>query len=148
MVTNSILGALSPISFSSRLDEIIIGHKRLAEWDKEWKPIGKLADINLGILKGKYGVYRGILNYKIVYLGVASEYKKGLKKRLNDYIRKSDSGRNFDAGRKMHKHKNEIDIEIIYVGDDNLSSIISCMLECPMIAKHDPRWNRSKSRQE
>lgn len=128
------------------MDELNIGTKTLSKWDKDWKSFGKLSCINFNELNGHFGIYRFYLHNELVYLGVASEINSksnsGFRKRLTDYIRPSNSARKSKAGQRIYANRDEIDVEIIDIGQDQISAIIACMLEYPMIAKHRPGWNK------
>ena len=88
------------------------------------------------------GVYRAILNEKVVYIGKATELSNGgFRKRLRDYTRRSNSARNYPAGVLMHKHKDKIEIEIM-IFERTLDSISGIeTLETKLIKELNPAWN-------
>ena len=88
------------------------------------------------------GLYRAILDGVVVYIGKATElHNGGLRKRLRDYTRLSQSARNYQAGSLMHKHKNEIIIEIILFERDLKSIPAIEAMEKELINKMKPAWN-------
>ncbi|WP_289102427.1 hypothetical protein [uncultured Marinobacter sp.] len=91
------------------------------------------------------GVYRAILNGKVVYIGKATELSNGgFRKRLRDYTRTSSSARSYPAGQLMHKHKGEIQIEIVLF-ERSLNSVSGIeALEKKLIKELNPAWNNKK----
>lgn len=107
--------------------------------DKELKP-GK---ISISYLNKSVGIYKAILNNKVVYIGRAKEYKNGaLRKRLMDYVRDSDSGRDTPSGKKMHENKDKIFIKVIVIGEGEECMETADYLEKLMIHKYNPEWNK------
>lgn len=88
------------------------------------------------------GVYRAILNGKVVYIGKATELSNGgFRKRLRDYTRTSISARSYPAGQLMHKHNGEIKIEIV-IFERGLNSVSGIeALETKLIKELNPDWN-------
>ncbi|HIJ32004.1 MAG TPA: hypothetical protein HPP89_11035 [Gammaproteobacteria bacterium] len=110
----------------------------------DWIALGGLTETSTDFsdYSNDIGVYRAILNGEVVYIGKATELTNGgFRKRLRDYTRTSSSARNYPAGELMHRHKNEILIEI-FVFDRSLESIPHIeVLEVQLIKKIQPIWN-------
>jgi len=119
-----------------------IGKYPLYEWEMMWQPIGILDKVNLSSFNKSVGLYRAKLGSDVVYLGRAVEYNNGgLRKRLSDYRRASDSSRKHKSGQKMYDHRRKLQIEIIVTGNDIEGAEIAKELEKEMIKLHAPEWN-------
>lgn len=122
-----------------------IGGKTLAQWDSHWCYLGMLKDVqgNIGHLNKSVGLYRARLDGEIVYIGRAIEYNNGgLRKRLTDYVRKSESSRGTNSSNNMNIHKDRLSIEVLVIGEGEEAARITKMLEPMMIAKYRPKWNK------
>lgn len=120
-----------------------IGGKTLSQWDNEWKYIGILSETTDIDLPNEVGLYRAKLNGKVVYIGRAIEYSNGgLRKRLRDYTRASNSARKHGSGRLMNEHQDELRIEILIVGNSEDDAKLTRELERAFIAKYKPAWNK------
>lgn len=118
------------------------GGKTLRQWESSWKSIGTLTTANLSSLSNYVGLYRASLGSEIVYIGRATEYSNGgLRKRLSDYTRKSNSARKHNSGRLMHKHADDLRIEVLITGSDAEAANIAKQLERCFIGKYKPKWN-------
>lgn len=128
--------------------DCVIGGKKLEEWDKEWESkglLGKLTEEILTPLNKTVGLYRAKFEGKTEYeyIGRAIEWKNGgLRKRLSDYIRLSDSARKSAAGQFMNTRSKELEIEILKVGEDKEAAKIAEKLEVLFIWKYEPRQNK------
>jgi hypothetical protein len=122
-------------------EEPKIGIKTLREWEVSWEYIGILE--NLENITNSVGIYRARLNGEIVYIGRAIEYDNGgLRKRLSDYTRKSDSARTHESGQNMHQNANSLHIEIKITGTDENAANVARKLEQYFIGKDSPAWNK------
>ena len=120
-----------------------IGGKTLREWEHKWEYLGTLSNASIGHLSNSVGLYRAKLNGKIVYLGRAIEHSNGgLRKRLSDYTRDSNSGRTHKSGQKMHKHASELSIDILITGSDSNAAGTASKLEKYFIGLYSPEWNK------
>lgn len=112
-----------------------------------WIPLGALSETSTDFssYSKDIGIYRAILNGEMVYIGKATELNNGgIRKRLRDYTRTSDSARNYPAGALMYQHRNEIQIEIVIFKRtlDNIADIDA--LELELIRELKPKWNNQK----
>lgn len=109
-----------------------------------WIKLGPLSEKETDFSSYKYdiGVYKGTLNGEVVYIGKATElYNGGFRKRLRDYTRESDSGRNYPSGKLMHEHQNEVQIEIL-IFERNVANIkLVEQKESDLIKELQPKWN-------
>lgn len=107
-----------------------------------WKYIGTLDNIDSSDLRHVVGLYKAVLDGSIVYVGRAIEYNNGgLKKRLADYTRESDSSRKHKSGQLMHQNASNLKIYIMITGSDSTASDRARELEIEMINKYRPAWN-------
>lgn len=116
--------------------------KTVDEWEREWRSIGILNNLELTQYNRYVGVYRAWLNGKIIYIGRAIEWNNGgFRKRLSDYTRDSDSARKHKSGRNMYEHRDKLKIDIIIIGSDEESAKGATQLEARLVAKYQPEWN-------
>ncbi len=113
-----------------------------------WIPLGALTETTTDFsdYNKDIGVYRASLDGEVVYIGKSTELDNGgFRKRLRDYTRSSNSARDYPAGKLMHQHKNEIQIEIVIFKQhlDSLSDIEK--LETQLIKELKPIWNNQNT---
>lgn len=126
-----------------RKEDFSIGGKSIRLWEASWRPLGILSSANISHLSGYVGLYRANLNGKIVYIGRAVEYDNGgLRKRLSDYTRESDSARKHRSGQLMHQHASELFIDVLITGSDSDAADVAKNLEPYLIGKYRPEWNK------
>lgn len=119
------------------------------QYKLKWKRVGFLKDVDR-YKPDKIGVYRAKLDERIMYVGVATEKNKGslnshywgLHKRLKDYIRSEDSGRDDGAGPQMYQNKNELIIETIEMDSSEENVQLAMLLERLFIYSLKPVWNK------
>lgn len=109
-----------------------------------WERIGLLdeSDCDFSELRNNIGVYKAEYLGDLVYIGKATEHSNGgLRKRLRDYTRQSDSARNYPSGLKMHEHQGEL---VIFVCSfPCLPQLVQEVnrLEGELIRDLNPPWN-------
>jgi len=119
------------------------GGKTLREWEGSWEYLGTLSSVNLSHLSSSVGLYRAKLGGKVVYIGRAVEYSNGgLRKRLSDYTRDSDSARKHKSGQLMNQHSSELSIDVLITGSDSGAVSIAKKLEQYFIGSSSPEWNK------
>ena len=109
-----------------------------------WIKLGLLteATTKFSTYSREIGVYRAMLNGGVVYIGKATElHNGGFRKRLRDYTRPSSSARNFPAGRMMHHHRTEIEIEIALFARSSWRTSDIADQEAKLISESRPVWN-------
>lgn len=97
---------------------------------------------NISYLNKSVGLYRAKLNGEVVYIGRAIECRGGLRKRLTDYVRSSDSSRGTNSSNNMNLHKDRLHIDVLIVGEDEEAAMATRKLEVMMIGKYRPKWNK------
>lgn len=123
-------------NFEARFDGLTVD-----DWDKRWVDAGRLTG-DFGAHRKSVGLYRAILGDKVMYIGKACEHANGgLRKRLADYTRQSDSARKTGAGPLMHSSRNDIDISLLVTGEDGDAARIAEQLERAFIERYSPPWN-------
>jgi hypothetical protein len=95
------------------------------------------------------GLYRATLNGVIVYIGKATELNNGgFRKRLRDYTRASSSARNYPSGLLMHRHRDELEIEIL-IFERSIKSVPEIEArEKDIINQFNPDWNNKDKEQK
>lgn len=141
---NSLFNTLAS-SVASANANTLIGGKTLDQWDRCWKSVGMLRNVqgNISYLNKSVGLYRAKLNGEVVYIGRAIEYNNGgLRKRLTDYVRSSESSRGTNSSNNMNTYKDNLYIEVLIVGEDEEAAMATRKLEVMMIGKYRPKWNK------
>ncbi|MBI9031044.1 hypothetical protein JEZ13_03415 [bacterium] len=107
-----------------------------------WRYIGTLDNVDDGDLRHLVGIYKAVLNGEIVYIGRAVEFNNGgLKKRLADYTRESESSRKHKSGQLMHQNASDLKMYIMVTGSDSQAANEARELEIEMINRYQPAWN-------
>lgn len=120
-----------------------IGGKTIAQWDRSWKSIGPLKSANLTPYNHCVGLYKHVVDGKIMYIGRAIELDNGgFRKRLSDYRRESDSARKHTSGKTINENLDKITTYVMVVGDTDEAVQNTIKLEGIFIAKYRPEWNK------
>ena len=128
---------------SSEGKRLEIGGKTLQEWERNWEYLGTLSSSSLGHLSSSVGLYRAKLGGKVVYIGRAVEYSNGgLRKRLSDYTRGSNSARKHKSGQLMNQHADQLSIDVLVTGSDSEAANVAKKLEQYFIGIYGPEWNK------
>ncbi|MBA3510456.1 hypothetical protein [Sphingomonas sp.] len=123
----------------------VVGEKTVALWDKEWRHVEGGYKVYHADLRHKVGLHRAVLGSVIMYIGKASEFRRGgggLAKRLSDFRRDSSSGREHHGGGRIFEHIDVLALEVLHTGSGSEGSDIAEKLRDPMIELHGvPAWN-------
>lgn len=111
------------------------------EWDTLWGTIDGGLKRRQPQLAGELGLYRCILNNRVVALGTGIDIKDGMTKRLFDFVRTSPSGRNHHAGQLIFAHRNQIVLQVLLTGSGRQAQKIARELKAIMMERHKPAWN-------
>ncbi|WP_292039751.1 MULTISPECIES: hypothetical protein [unclassified Brevundimonas] len=122
-------------------DAPLYGEKTLLEWDRLWVRVPNGLKAKQRHLRSKLGLIRCTLNGRVMYIGTAADRRAGIAKRLYDFIRKSPSGRNHYAGRKIYENRENLEVDVIYTGTSFDGQNLAEALKTPMIRLHRPEWN-------
>lgn len=120
-----------------------IGGKTLRQWESSWQYVGTLDSLDLSRYSRYVGLYKAELGGKLVYIGRAIEYSNGgIRKRLSDYTRESDSARKHTSGQLMHANASDLKISVLIVGNDEDAASATKKLEQYFIGRYSPEWNK------
>src|SRR5574344_2001662 len=120
-----------------------IGGKTLREWEGSWQHLGTLSSAGLSNLSSSVGLYRAKLEGRGVYIGRAVEYSNGgMRKRLSDYRRDSDSARKHRSGQLMNQNASQLSIDVLITGSNAEAVAVAKKLERYFIGTHSPEWNK------
>lgn len=123
-------------------DLIIISGKTLPEWHSEWTPIQGGLRRSHPELRHLVGVFRALLNGTPMFLGCGREYlNRGLMKRLSDFTRSGDGGRDHHGGLYIHEYRRQVEIEVIVTGIDEAASWLALRLKEAFLSEDRPPWN-------
>lgn len=92
-------------------------------------------------LDGLLGLFRLTRNGQDVFIGTGIDIKDGLPKRLYDFHRQSDSGRDYHAGRLIYEHRDQLEVQVLITGTDREAQRIARQLKRAMVERHRPAWN-------
>jgi hypothetical protein len=130
-------------SATGRMEVPTVGGRTFREWESKWQYVGCLDSIDLSPYSSYVGLYKAELGGKVMYVGRAVEYSNGgIRKRLSDYTRESDSARKHTSGRLMHAHAADLEIYVLLVGRDEEAAEATRKLERYFIGKYSPEWNK------
>ncbi|TGA97413.1 hypothetical protein E4665_12365 [Sporolactobacillus shoreae] len=122
---------------------LLTGGKTLDQWDRQWICIGSLKDATLEPFNHVVGLYRHDINGTTVYVGRAIElFNGGIRKRLSDYRRGSNSARIYSSGRAINDHIDEIITYVLIVGNDGVAVDNVKKLEVYFIGRYHPQYNK------
>ncbi len=117
--------------------------RTIRQWENSWQHAGYLDRIDLSPYSSYVGLYKAELGGKVMYVGRAIEYSNGgIRKRLSDYTRQSDSARKHTSGRLMHANASDLRISLLVVGQDREAAEATRILERYFIRKYSPEWNK------
>jgi len=120
-----------------------IGGKTMRQWESDWRYVGTLDSLDLSSYSGLVGLYKAELGSKVMYIGRAVEYSNGgIRKRLSDYTRESDSARKHSSGQLMNTNASSLKISILVVGRDEDAAMATKQLERYFIGRYSPEWNK------
>ena len=123
-------------------EPLLIDGKTIDEWDQGWVPVAGGLTIAQPELRFVVGLYRCFLGGRISALGTGTDKRKGMEKRFYDFMRPGDSGRNYYAGRQIHKHLDQLQVEVLETGPNvEHARELAKRLRAPMIQLHNPAWN-------
>lgn len=118
----------------------------LEKFNNKWRCIGKLETANLTPYNKFVGLYRHTIDGKTMYVGRAIElYNGGLRKRLSDYRRESDSARKNKSAKMINDNLSHIITYILVLGDTPEAIDLAKKLEGEFIVKYNPPWNKMKN---
>lgn len=90
--------------------------KAAIEEELAWVPLKEGVGGDHAALAGKVGLFCFMLAGQVVYIGCATVLNgRGLRKRLRDIYCTGDTHRNHQAGRMAYKHRDDIEIEVIWL---------------------------------
>jgi hypothetical protein len=122
--------------------EIVVAGLPLSEWRNKRYRLDAGLRRKYHELYGTVGVYIVILHGQDMYIGCGTEMRRrGLGKRLYDFIRDSGSARDHHAGHLIHQHRGQVAIDIIPTGSDHAAVRVAGDLKRALLAVGKPPWN-------
>jgi hypothetical protein len=122
-----------------------IQEKLLSQWDLDWKRIEGGFRAPHPELRNKIGVFRAVLNDKVMYVGIGTEHSNGgLAKRIADFSRSSDSARKSQSGRNIFEHRHNLEIDILVLAPIPGARATAKLLKTAMIERSRAAWNAPK----
>ncbi len=109
----------------------------------DWQKLPNGLASDLSDYRDKVGLYR-MKNQAgdVVYVGRAVEHDNGgLRKRLRDYTRDSDTGRKHKSGQQIYANRENLTVEVLVVGNDAAAAALVKQFEPDAIREDKPLWN-------
>ena len=123
--------------------ELLYGDFTIDEWDGFWGSIGRLKTANLTPYNEYVGLYRHVIDGKVMYVGRAIEFNDGgFEKRLTDERKSLASARQHKSGQFIYEHLDQITTDILVVGETQEDVRLTKVLEGKFIARFRPPWNK------
>jgi hypothetical protein len=119
----------------------LTGGRTFEEWNHLWIPVPYGLKYYQAHLTNDVGLYRYVLNGRVMALGLGTDSKGGIAKRLSDFIRPGWSGRDHHAGQLIHAHRDQLVVEVLITGSGPEAQAIARQLKDPMVELHSPPWN-------
>jgi hypothetical protein len=118
-----------------------ISDQVLFAWDRHWMKIDGGLRTHQSQLRHRVGLYRITDQGRVAAIGVGTDRRGGLAKRLSDFRRRSASGRSHYAGRLIFEHLEQLEVEVLITGSDDDARDVARKLKLPMIRLHQPAWS-------
>jgi hypothetical protein len=122
------------------LEQLKIGPKTIEEWNSEWANIPAWMSPDTYELQGEVGVIRFLEDGKVVAYSLGTELVAGLRKRLADFFRDSESGRNYATGRRIYTQRHRLTVQVLVAGSDAAAPRDARQLKSEMMRLHPPAW--------
>ncbi len=116
----------------------IEGHT-IDEWEKHWKHVPDWQNADTPELRTHCGLIRFRLRDDIMYISRAAG-KRGFHKRLRDILCRGTGPRNHHGGRMVYSHRDQVEADILILGDRSMSPTKINPLKAAMLLIHDPEW--------
>lgn len=122
--------------------------RTIRDWNRNWIRVEGGFGRPHPELRHKVGLYRAILNGRVMAIGKGADRQGGLAKRIADFRRDSDSARDHHAGELIHEHLHELELQVLITGStaDPAARWTAVLLKTPMIRLHNPRWTSATTK--
>lgn len=121
-------------------EQLKIGPKTVEEWDQGWANIPAWMSPDTYKLHGEVGLIRFLEDGKVVAYSLGTELEAGLRKRLADFFRESESGRNYATGRRIYAHRHGLKVQVLTTGSDAAAQGYAHLLKPEMMRLNPPAW--------
>ncbi len=122
--------------------DVKVGGKPLREWNDSWQPVPGGFKTKHPELRHHIGLARALLNGQTMYILCATEVGEGIEKGLQRIRGRPQTGNAGSGAKKIREHIDELDLEVLLVGNTAQSIEPSKSLKTAMINYYDPEWNR------
>ena len=106
--------------------------------DLNWITLERWHEVNLYGFTDTRGLLRAVLDGKIMFIGRAAAKGSNLKTRLDAYRKRYGTGHTHFAGRMIHAHRADIDMQIAVL---DLPAFEINQLAKDLINQLQPPWN-------
>lgn len=122
------------------LEPLLIDGKTIEEWNSDWADIPAWMNPDTYDLHGEVGLIRFLEDGKVVAYSLGTELEAGLRKRLADFFRKSESGRNYATGRRIYTQRHGLKVQVLITGSDAAAQGYAHLLKPEMMRLKPPAW--------
>lgn len=112
--------------------------KTLETWNQGWVRVEGGLESHQPQLAHVFGLYRYTLDGRDMVLGTGTDQGGGLAKRPSDFIRPSNSGRNYPNGEWIHDNRRDLTLWVLITGSDETAMKTARRLKWPMIKLRRP----------
>ncbi len=121
-------------------NQMKIGPKTSEEWNSGWADIPAWMSPATYKLHGEVGLIRFFEDGEVVAYSLGTELEAGLRKRLADFFRESESGRNYATGRRIYANRHGLKVQVLATGSDAAAQGYARMLKPEMMRLKPPAW--------
>ena len=124
---------------------IVVGSKTVGEWDSEWRRLDGDFNIRQSSVNKTVGLFRAVDGNDTMAIGQATEFENGgLRKRISDFRRKSDSNRKGFMGEYIRDNIKTLKLFVLCVGHDEEAAEVTKELREFMKKLYNPPKNASE----
>lgn len=132
-----------PIKSRTELLNAEVGGNTLAQWNARWEPLQGGFLKERPELRAYVGLARAVQNGEIKYVLRGTEHGKGgIEKSLVRIRGPEQSGNKGFGARQIRAHSNELELEVLKVGQDFEAAELTKKLKKLFVKLDDPEWNR------
>ena len=125
--------------------ENVVGSKTVGEWTKEWRRLEGGFNVRQTCVNKTVGLFRAVYSGQTMALGQACEYSNGgLRKRISDFRRKSESSRKGFMGEFIHDNRHQLEAYVLCVGKNEDAAAMTNQLRGYMLELYKPPKNASE----
>jgi len=119
----------------------LVGGKAVEQWASELVDVKDWLNPNSYDLHERVGLILFSKDGRIVAYALGTELKGGLRKRIADFFRDGESGRNYPTGRRIYAERDAITVKVLITGSDPTAQTLARKLKGKMMKHRPPVWH-------